>query len=85
MTTTVQKWGNSLGVRIPKDIAKKMRFVVGSRITVTPEKGRVVIKAAAQPSAEENVPSLEELLRRVTPRNRHPETYWGPPRGREVW
>ncbi|MBL5803968.1 AbrB/MazE/SpoVT family DNA-binding domain-containing protein [Bacillus sporothermodurans] len=32
MTTTIQKWGNSLAVRIPKDVAEQLRIHQGSEI-----------------------------------------------------
>lgn len=35
--------------------------------------------------AKEIVPSLEELVTKITPKNRHPETDWGKSEGKEIW
>lgn len=41
--------------------------------------GRIVTRSARRNS------SIEELVARITPRNRHPETIWGRRRGKEAW
>src|SRR5262245_12275126 len=76
---TVSKWGNSLGVRIPKGIAQDLGLIEGSVIDLRVEGGRLV--AELVPSA-----SLESLLARVTPRNLHGSLLDDDaPRGREAW
>lgn len=79
MTTTVQKWGNSLGVRIPKKIADKLEIEGGSVMAVIQKKGKIILEPI------EKVPSLEELMEQITPENQHKEVDWGEPRGAEIW
>ena len=80
MKTAVQQWGNSLALRIPKAFAEQARVKKGTAVSLTLEKGRLVV---APLQAEEM--SLKKLLAKVTPRNIHPETGWGSPVGKEIW
>ncbi|MBI3469783.1 MAG: AbrB/MazE/SpoVT family DNA-binding domain-containing protein [Candidatus Solibacter usitatus] len=78
MRVSVQKWGNSLAVRIPKTVALESKIKNGSHVDMTLEDGRVVLT----PVPKDN---LEELLARISPDNIHKEIQSGPPRGREIW
>ncbi|WP_274365609.1 AbrB/MazE/SpoVT family DNA-binding domain-containing protein [Paenibacillus thermotolerans] len=73
----VQKWGNSLGIRIPKSLALKVGLEEGSEIDLDVEDGHLVIKPKSI--------SLEELLAQITPDNLHREVSTGEPEGRESW
>lgn len=79
MTTKLQKWGNSLGVRLPKDVVKKAKFRDGKSVSIKNIGSSVLITAS---SKEE---TLDDLVSKITPENRHKEVYWGPPVGNEVW
>ena len=78
-TTQVSKWGNSLGLRLPKSVAREAQLDVGDTVDVSVDNGAIVIRP--------NRPrySLKELVRRITPKNRHDESEWGGPVGDEVW
>ena len=78
MTTTVQKWGNSLALRIPSSMAKDLQVHRGSVVEVTVEDGALVLK----PEPERKF-TLAGLLKGVTAANLHAETDWGGPAGRE--
>lgn len=80
METTIQKWGNSLAVRLPKAVTQKLALRPGSRVRVHEEKREVIISPARKIEK-----SLKDLVAMITPENRHGETDWGRPRGREVW
>lgn len=80
MKTRVQKWGNSLALRIPKSIAAEAGLREHAAVEMSLVKGRVVV----QPVTEEPL-TLEELLRGVTEENLHGEWHTGPAVGREVW
>jgi antitoxin MazE len=80
MQATIQKWGNSLALRIPKAFAQQTRVKKGSRVRLTVEKDRIVVTPVAGKPI-----SLKALLAKVTPENIHPETDWGPPTGKELW
>jgi antitoxin MazE len=80
MLTSVRKWGNSLGVRIPKAAARKARVTEGTVVDVIGEAGRLLIVPVREPQYE-----LEDLLREVSPKNLHREVDWGRPAGQEAW
>jgi antitoxin MazE len=77
MKVQVTRWGNSLGVRIPKDIAGRAGIAEGSRVEIEMEDDRIVI-SLARPRY-----NLEELLRGMTPDAMHEAFDWGPDRGCE--
>ena len=78
-TTHVAKWGNSLGLRIPKSAAREARIVEGDTVDVSVDNGSIVVR----PSRPRY--SLDELVGRITAQNRHTEADWGKPAGDEVW
>lgn len=80
MRTQVQKWGNSLALRIPKALAGEAGLRLGSDVELALEGGRLVITAVSSWEAR-----LEELVSRITEDNRHPETWTDPPVGEEFW
>ena len=80
MITRLRKWGNSLGVRIPKGLAQDANVDEGATVDVTLEDGRLVI-APVDPARYD----LAKMLDRVTPKNVHDEVDFGKPAGGEVW
>ena len=80
MLTKVQKWGNSIALRIPKAFADEIQIASDSAVELTVEDGKLVIAPV-----EREAYSLEELLARVTPENIHAEIDWGERVGDEVW
>lgn len=75
MRTWIRKWGDGLGIRIPKRLARRARLGAGTEVLVVVERGRLVIRPAAD--------SLGKLVSGITPENRHAATDWGGPVGRE--
>lgn len=75
MATTVQKWGNSLAVRIPKDVAEKVKIHQGSEmeIRVLNNDGTIMLVPKKQPKRY----SLEDLLAQCKSKNRHAEIDFG--------
>lgn len=80
MNATVQKWGNSLALRIPSSMAKDIQLRQGSEVEVAVEDGKLIVKPAKGRKA-----SLARLLKDVTKNNLHSEQDWGAPVGREAW
>ncbi len=80
MLTRIQKWGNSLGLRIPKAFASEASVEAGSTVDIAIEDGDLVVRPVRRPRY-----SLQELLRGINARNRHEEASTGEPVGREVW
>jgi antitoxin MazE len=80
MKAVVQKWGNSLAVRIPKAVAEGASVHQGSSIDISVDAtGKMVLKPVKKRY------SLKELVDKITPRNLHPEADFGKPMGGEVW
>lgn len=79
MRTQVSRWGNSLGVRIPKAYAEELGLAEGATVDVKVSGRNLVMEPAQREYA------LEELVSGITPKNRHAETDWSAPRGKEVW
>jgi antitoxin MazE len=78
MAVTISKWGNSLGVRLPKDVLEKARLHEGDTLTVMATEQGLILRHAGHRS-------LEEMLASVTPENLHGEVLIGEPVGNEVW
>lgn len=79
MTTKAQKWGNSIGVRIPFKVAEKYGLVNGSPIELEQKESGIFVKPINQ------VPTLEELMAGITKENQHEEIDFGKPEGDEIW
>jgi antitoxin MazE len=80
MKSKIQKWGNSLAVRIPKPFAAEMELVENSSILMMVEEGALLIV----PDPEGKW-TLEALLAGVTEENLHAEWETGGPEGGEPW
>ncbi len=78
MTATIQKWGNSLALRLPKALAAEAYIAEGSRVELVRTEEGVLVKVGRKPCYR-----LSELLAGVTRKNMHPETDWGRSVGRE--
>lgn len=79
MKTVVQKWGNSLALRIPKTMAVHINVKEGAPVEILEAGGSLHIKPAKAK------PSLKEILSKITPENLHGETRTGKAVGKEVW
>lgn len=80
MKVQIQKWGNSLALRIPKAFAVESNVTGGSTVEVSMENGNIIVKPVKEPTY-----TLEELVDGITDENRHEEIDWGRPVGNEVW
>ena len=78
--TQIARWGNSLAIRIPRSIVKEANLSEGDQLSLNvAQDGSVVLKTSRRKY------SLEELCAGITPKNRHRETGWGKPAGKEIW
>ncbi len=80
MLTKVQKWGNSLALRIPKAFALGAQLENDSVVEVTLVDGQIIVKPMPAPTW-----TLEQLLSGVNNANLHHETNTGLAVGHEVW
>ncbi len=79
MNTKIKKWGNSFGVRIPKDIVLDLKLENAS-VSVSMVGGSIVI----EPIKIKPVYTLENLVSKITKHNQHPEVDWGEDVGEEI-
>ena len=79
MLTKIRKWGNSLGLRIPKSFAEEAQVEAGSTVDISLDGDRLVVRRVRSSY------SLEELLSKVTKDNLHDEIETGDAVGREAW
>jgi antitoxin MazE len=80
MKTAVQKWGNSLAIRIPRVFARETRLGNGTEVDLQLKSGALVIRRIQRRRYK-----LNDLLARVRKTNLHSETDWGNASGREAW
>jgi antitoxin MazE len=76
MTVTLRKWGNSVGVRLPKPMLEQVGLAEGSQVDVLVEGDHLVIRRQR--------PKLAVLLAQCRPENRPDPIDFGPPVGREI-
>ena len=79
MEIKVQKWGNSLAIRIPKIYAKEINIDQGSAITINREDNKLIL----EPKQKEE--KLNALLSKITKENIHDEVETGEGVGNEAW
>jgi antitoxin MazE len=76
----IQKWGNSLALRIPKTVAREVRLVEGEQVELQLTDEGVLVRPRHRKRYR-----LGDLVAGIKPANRHAETDYGVRAGREVW
>lgn len=77
--STVAKWGNSLAIRIPKNVAEKIKLIEGTAISIDVIDDNIII------TPEKPKYTLEELLSGASSEDFEGEYDWGEPVGDEIW
>jgi antitoxin MazE len=80
MKTSVQRWGNSLAVRIPRAFAAETRIEDGTEVELLLKGDDLVVRPVRRRRL-----ALSELLKKVTPKNQQDEVSSGAPVGQEIW
>ena len=78
METKIQKWGNSLGIRIPMNIINDLSLKNGSIVDITENKDTIIIR----PKKNRD---LNELIEKISDENIHSEIDFGKAEGNEIW
>ena len=78
MQVLVSKWGNSLGLRLPKTLAAEIGVSDGQKVEVRAEGGRIVVEPVREPL------TWEKMMENVTPEAMREAWDWGEDVGREV-
>ena len=86
MTTTLQAWGNSQGVRLPKALLAALQLKTGMRLQVelSPKKDSIIVKPAQEAVVCRGRHRIEDLVSKM-PRNYKAQEFFSEPSGREVW
>jgi antitoxin MazE len=78
--TRIQKWGNSLGLRIPRSFAAEAQVEEGTTVDLSVDHGQLLVRPLRARKY-----SLDALLRKVSRQNLHGEVSTGKAAGREIW
>jgi len=82
MVTKIQKWGNSQGLRISKQLLESAHLTVGDEVDVDLQNGVIIVAPVQQVRGKLR---LDDLVRQI-PRGYKPTgEQWGDPVGSEVW
>lgn len=82
MITKIQKWGNSQGLRFPKEILKKVHISIGDEVEISVKQDEIVIKPATQIRGKYK---LKDLVAKIPAKYKPREEDWGKPAGKEIW
>jgi len=87
MKTTLQRWGNSQGVRLPKSIIQSLGMTVGSTVIVeiSGDQSQITIKPAKESRPVRGRYRIEDLIAESSPNAFSGEHDWGSVQGKEVW
>lgn len=82
MVTKVQKWGNSQGLRVPRDVLKQAQIGVGDDVQVSVRGGRIIVEPVTKVRGRYK---LKALVAKIPKGYRAEEVDWGSPSGKEAW
>ncbi len=82
MVTRVQKWGNSQGLRVSKEILEKVHIAIGDAVEVNIRKGAIFIQPVKQLRGRYK---LKDLIAHMPKGYKPGEENWGKPMGKEAW
>ena len=87
MRTTLQRWGNSQGIRIPKGIADSLGISVGAELTVeiSDDRTSITVTPSRDTRPVQSRYRIEDLIAVSAPGAFTGETDWGDSQGKEVW
>ncbi|ADG81412.1 AbrB/MazE/SpoVT family DNA-binding domain-containing protein [Thermincola potens] len=82
MMAKIQKWGNSQGIRIPKQLLAIASIKEDDEVELIAEYGKIIIRRARK---KEKKYTIQELFADYKAEYTPDEEEWGPPVGREEW
>lgn len=81
MTTTIQKWGNSQGVRIPKVLLDTVNWSENEKIVILVQDDKLIIEKAPDKKQK----NIKELFENYEGEYEPIKMDWGDPEGEEIW
>lgn len=82
MLTKIQKWGNSQGLRLSKNLLADAHIGIGDEVNIGVKDGIIIISPAKRKRGRHN---LKDLVKRIPKNYKAGEVNWGEPVGNEVW
>ena len=82
MTTKIQKWGNSQGIRFSQDVLQKAHIAIGDRVDISVHTGKIIVKPATPVRGKHK---LKNLLSQLPESYKVREEKWGRLKGEEIW
>lgn len=82
MKTRLRKWGNSQGLRFPRDVLRKAHISLGDEVEIVSREGAIVVKPSREVRGKYD---LKQLVSRMPRSYRPAEEDWGGKVGKEVW
>jgi len=82
MITTIQKWGNSQGVRLPKNILENANMLETFEVEIISEKNNIIIRPL---TVKKKHKCIQELFAGYDEEYKTKEIDWGSPKGDEIW
>jgi antitoxin MazE len=82
MITKVQKWGNSQGVRLSREILSNVEIQVGDSVNLSVREGTLIVTPLRRVRGSHD---LRELVGQIPKDYKAEEFDWGKPQGREIW
>ena len=79
MTTTIQKWGNSQGIRIPKFLLEAVQWSDDEELVLSADKNKIIIEKATPRK------NIKELFADFEGEYTPVDMDWGKPIGGEIW
>ena len=80
MLAKIQKWGNSLALRIPSSMAKQLGIQQNTFVKITEKGDKIILEPIKKPTY-----NLQEMLSQINEENLHQEQSFGDSVGKEVW
>jgi antitoxin MazE len=82
MLVKIQKWGNSQGLRLNKNLLSDAKLGVGDEVDISVKDGVMIVTPAKTVRGKHN---LKDLVSRIPKNYQTGELDWGEPVGKEVW
>ena len=82
MLAKIQKWGNSQGLRLSKNLLADAQIGVGDEVHIAVKDGIITISPAKRKRGRHN---LKDLVARIPDNCQANEVDWGEPVGKEIW
>lgn len=82
MLTKIQKWGNSQGLRLAKNLLTEAQIQVGDEVNLSVKNGVIVVSPVTRIRGRYKI---EELIAHIPENYQNSEVDWEKPVGKEVW